>query len=239
MFNSFKKEVVLHAYTDRASAYEYAQLYKASTDKPKWWKKLPILEDSARESNMKHCAGFNDLYAKAIMQPLWSDVAIRYAGQGEDWWEYQYSDETSTAVVHPEHQREGWAKSDEYQHIKLSSPWRLFCDDDVEFLFTNAAYENPNPLDWFVPNGVVNFKHQHSIEVNLFIKREITPKDLFLPFRTPLGMYVPLTERKVRIEHHLVTDQEWQQINNKAVKNLTWQRSYYKQKKCPFSGKNK
>jgi hypothetical protein len=235
MFFKKKKEVVVHAYTARAEIFDHAKLKTAATKKPDWWKNLKNCRESADKQNMKTCAGFNDLYANSITVPLWSDLILEYAGKGEDWWKYRYADRASDAGVHDPKMKEGWADNYMYQHVKLNSPWKLTCDEDIKFLYTNAAYENESPLDWFVMNGVLSFSRQHAIEINMLLKRGEKAKELFLPFGHPMAMLVPMTERKVRIEHHLVTNEEWQRIADRSAKRLAFKSSYYKLNKCPFS----
>lgn len=231
-----KKDVVLHAYTCRAEVYERSKIFKSATDKPSWWKNLPIFGDGKRQNNMKSCAGINDLYAKGFTMPLWSDVVLEYAKRGENWWSYEFADEESKVEVHSDTMREGWAMEYDYQHFKLSSPWLIKCDEPIDFLMTNAAYENEKPLDWFVPNGVVNFKYQSSTQVNVLIKRGVENGELFLPFGLPMMQLIPLTERKVTIEHHLVDKNQWDVLRRTLAKRVTFQRDYYKRKRCPFSG---
>ena len=232
----FKKDVVLHAYTCRAEIFDHAKIYRAVAKKPEWWKSLKNCKDDDPEPNMKSCVGINEMYNNSIVLPLWSDLIFEYDGVGGGDWRYQFADETSVAKPHNPTSYNGWADKDNYQHMKLSSPWKIECDSNVNFLCTNAAYENESPLDWFVPNGMLSFNRQNGVDVNMFFKRDAAPKKVFIRYNTPILMLVPLTERKVRVEHHLISDEEWVKLTQRSRRHLAFQKSYYKIKKCPFSG---
>ena len=231
----FKKKVIVDLYTHRSEVFEHSKLYRSGVNKPSWWKSLPFFDDRVHDkSNMKSCSGFNDLYSKGYTLPMWSDLLLEFGEIGNQGWSYRYADQTSNAEVHSDSTRTGWLSDNEYQHFKLNTPWSAVCSEDVEFLYTNAAYEHLNPLDWMVPNGVLEFKNQRVIAINLFAKRGAEPKDLFFELGSPMAMIIPMTDRQVEFKHHLVSVDEWMQITNAKAKRLTFQRNYYKLKKCPI-----
>ena len=231
-----KKSLTLHAYTDRSEIYHYSQIQPSSKFKPDWWKKLPIADGEKDLSiNMRGCAGFNDLYANSLTLPMWSAVQIEFSAVGNDSWRYIYADATSSADVHPETMRKGWIDDNEHQHIKLNSPWLITCDEDVDFLATNAGYSMKDPLAYHVPNGVINFKHQSGTHVNLVFKRTSDNETVMIDHGTPMMMLVPMTERKVEIISHLVSPEEYKRISNKQNPMLWFRRRYYRKKACPFA----
>jgi hypothetical protein len=235
MFFKKSKTVVVDMYTHRPEVLRHAQVQPAGANKPKWWKMLPSLPDDRTDlKNMKACAGFNDLYSRGFMMPMWSDVILEFGEIGKDWWEYKYADGVSDGTFHGEESRQGWVKDTEYQHMKFNSPWLAKTDEHIDFMYTNMAYENSDPLDWFVMNGILNFKHQSALNINIIAKREDKPKQLFFKFQQPIVMLVPLTDRKVVFRHHLVSQEEWLNIEAERNNQVTFQRKYYKKSKCPF-----
>jgi hypothetical protein len=65
--------------------------------------------------------------------------------------------------------------------------------------------------------GVANFKYQFSANVNIFIPNEV-PRTFVIPHGRPLVQLVPLTERKIKLKTHLVTDTEFLRLKTKVVR---------------------
>lgn len=238
----FKKPVVLKAYTHKADVYDKAKILKGSSLKPDWWKSLPVQDylnlDPDTAKNMRLCSGFNDLFAKSFILPLWSDLQLSFGPVGDTWWSYRYADEQSSARSHPDYQRNKWLNEENFQHFQLVNPWIITCDENVDFLFTNADWYSDDVFRAMVPNGVLNFKRQHEVNINMLFKRdEQNPTTVVLKHSEPLGMLVPMTERKVVIEHHLVSTEEYAHIRDKSCPRGWFMGGYYKAPKCPFSGK--
>lgn len=95
----FKKPIFLDLYTDRPDVYHYSQWQYAAKNKPKWWKRLPksltpTIDNPWGATNMKHCAGFNDLYANSFLMPMWSDLLVEIAPEDQHGYRYQFADHT-------------------------------------------------------------------------------------------------------------------------------------------------
>jgi hypothetical protein len=237
-----KKPLVLNLYTDNAQAFEMAQWQRSATVKPEWWKKLPnpneipVDELNLLSTSMKGCAGFNRLYSNSFLVPMWSDVLLEFDGTegNADNWKYQFADMRSSADVHTPDMRGDYLPHDQWQHFKLKSPWIAHCDQDLEFLFTNAGYSQNDPSKFFVPNGVVNYRDQVGTDVNIMLKRDTGSKKVLIETSEIMAMLVPLTDRKVTLKHHLVTSEEVKRIGDMANPKTSFVMSYYKAKKCPF-----
>lgn len=238
----FDKTVMLKAYTNRADVYDKAKILKGSSLKPDWWKALPVQDyinlDPDTAKNMRLCSGFNDLFAKSFILPLWSDLQLSFGPVGDTAWHYHYADECSKARVHPDYQRNKWLSEEKFQHFQLINPWIIECDHNVDFLMTNADWYTDDVFRFMTPNGVLNFKRQHEVNFNLLFARDPNKaKTITLKHGEPLVMLVPMTERKVVIEHHLVSAEKYSQIRDKSCPRGWFMGGYYKAPKCPFSGK--
>lgn len=245
-FNFLKKPIVLDFYTQRADVFNYAPIDKASVFLPNWWKQIPknfSLPDKIHSlPTMKTCSGFTDLYKKGVIVPMWCDFAIEVGGIGSDGYTYQYSDRMSKLEVHGQHQRGSAFPVTKYQHTKLEIPWCVECKDDIDFIFTPATWNFETPEEIVVPTGILNFKYQFGLNINIFWPRQNEIKIHNIAFGQPLAQIIPLSDRPLVIKHHLISNEEYVQKNsisavtsfsNKYKKN----KRILKEKGCPFHHK--
>lgn len=248
LFNFLKKDVVLHCYTARPEVYNFAPIKKASAFLPDWWKELPKTykrENAMQEfGTMKMCSGFTDLYSKGFIMPLWSDVKVMIGKKGEQdqnapAYRYQFSDLVSKMGHHPTSQHNDAYPLTNYQHLKLTSPWVFACEEDIDFLQIQPFWNFSQPEKMFAPPGVVSFKYQVGTNINTFWVRENEDVTHDMPFMQPLLQYIPLTEKKVTLKLHLVSDAEFLRIGSISTP-VTFLNKYKHNKKllktsgCPF-----
>ena len=246
-FNFLSKDVIVDCYTARADVYNFSPIKKASVYLPDWWKTLPKtfpnpINPLLTSSTMKHCVGFTDLFAKGFMIPLWSDVVVQIGGQQDQHehnYNYQFADFESKIDHHAERDMNGFYSFTDYQHLKFISPWRLTCNEEIEFLLLDPTWCNDAPDEMFVPPGVVNFKYQCGTNVNMFFRRRADTTAYTLKHNMPLAHFIPLTERKIKLKLHLVSEQELQRVSNinKAVTFINKyknNKSILKERGCPF-----
>jgi hypothetical protein len=60
--------------------------------------------------------------------------------------------------------------------------------------------------------GLVNYKYTHATEINLFVKQTEQVQNCTILPLTPLAIMHPMTEKKIKIVHHLVTLPEYQRV---------------------------
>jgi hypothetical protein len=252
-FNFLSKDIVLHCYTSQPEVFNYAPIRKATAFFPDWWKALP--PSYAGENNMgstttmKLCIGFTDLFAKSFVLPLWSYVSIgiekKIDPEAETFkyqFRYQFSDRVSRCEEHNPKQSGNSYPISEYQHLKLKSPWIFSCAEDISFLQIQAIWNFKNPENMFIPPGIFNFKYQVGTDVNTLWPRGIEDNVHDLGFGQPLTQYVPLTERKVKLQLHLISHEEF---SNRLSMNASifFVNKYRNNKKilrergCPFQFK--
>jgi len=220
-FNLFKKDVVLHCYTDKPDVYNFSSVKEAKNFIPEWWKRipkhyrLPTMGLAGPDLNtMKSCSGFTDLYRQGFMLPMWSDCEVVVGETGSDAFRYEYSNGYSIAQSHPETQRGTQYPTRDYLHLKFESEWRLMCEEDVDFLLTAPVWNYDAPESLIVLPGVLNFKYQSSLNINVLFKRKATAEKYLVPFGMPIAHLVPLTERKLVIKTHLVSSETLKRINS-------------------------
>lgn len=239
-----KKPVVLKCYTDRADVYNYFPVVKASKTIPEWFKNLPRpkytgLKKTENIRNLKECIGFTNYFAKGFMLPLWSDLALEIGEKGTDRYRYQYSDQRSEIIVHPGHTTGNTFSDLEYQEIKLSSPWLFQCTESIEFMCLQPEWFLDKIFPVHIVAGVMDFTTNVATNINAYIKRTEEEQNIFLQAGTPIYHFIPLTEKKVQLEVHLVTTEKFQNLNL-SNSPVTFRRHHakkhkiLKEKKCPF-----
>jgi hypothetical protein len=237
MFWFKRKKIIVDCLTFDKTIYEYSQLQKAIKFYPDWWKKLPneYYHGVYTVPTMKRCHGLIDNYAYGFILPLWSDLNLIIKDRKIHQW--QYADGFSEAVIHDSAQMGDYMDGSEAAHIKLTTPWRLKSKSEVPFHCVQP-YWNYKPFAFMsMPSGIINFKYQPSLNVNMFINVKENSM-IELKFGTPLLHIIPLTEKEVVLKHHLVDVQEYKSMrgvvkfagNYKEIKK----KKQEKERKCPF-----
>lgn len=232
MLSLFSKPVIVDCYTDSPYAFEYAKPAKAAEFAPKWWKSLP--KDD--KPNMSRCAGMIDLYRKAFVLPMWSELDVSFNSDGSYNW--QYADKLSEAEVHDPDQYAGWASESNAEHLKLDSPWYFFCKEDVYFQWTSATWSQDDIFEYLSVPATVEYKYQNATNVNLMLAKR--NEKINIPLGRPLVFITPLTERKVVFRTHLIPHDELQKkkalFPPVALGKYFALRKILKQRepKCPF-----
>jgi hypothetical protein len=243
MFNFFKKPIVFHCYTDRAEVFNHAKIAKSSEFIPDWWKSIPkeVLanDDLVSLPTLKSCPGFIDLYRSGFFIPMWTDLMVEVGEFGNPAYRYQYADRRSEAMHHPTYQRGAAFPEEKYQHLKVSVPWYLKCDEDISFLFSTPTWNMDSPETFTVLPGMLNFKYQGAVNVNTLWTREAQLKRHLLPFGSPLAHLIPMTERKMVLQHHLLDTEEFENLRC-IGRRVSFTTNYRKLKRvqeasgCPF-----
>jgi hypothetical protein len=249
MFFFKKNEVVVDAFISEryAHAYDYAPIDYAEKFIPDWWKKLPKAEldfetMGRKKESMKTCAGFIDHMSRGLIIPIWSDLMLRT--DYPDTYKFQFSDGISNCESHATRQR-GSFQSDRI-NIKIISPWLLKSEKNVSFTFLPTFWNNDIKPNYDLAIGTTNFYYQNSTHMNLLIN---PGEKISLNFGKPMLHIIPLTEKKIKLKRHLVTDDEWTRHNKRMI-GMSFTSAYFKLKKhrekmeikeskCPFSGRFK
>lgn len=219
--------IKLDAYTWQPSAYKFFKIQESKHFMPSWFKEIPPVFPGPTPNGvivdnptMKSCAGLTDLYTKGLMLPLWSDCVIETV---EDRCRFAYADQRSRL---DEHEPSQMGKlRDGHVHAKLVSNWLLKTDSEVDFLWTQPSYNlNKYFRQFHVLPGIVNYKYQHMTNVNIMMEPHTR---IELPAGIPLAHIIPITDEPIEIEHHLVTEKDYEQL---CVQYPSWNNNYYKEK---------
>jgi len=238
-----KKPLVLNCVTNRHDVITFAPIQKASKFYPEWWKRLSKsnydAEASVKFRTMKTCVGMRDLFQYGMMIPMWSDLIIDVGEVGNHAYKYQYSDQRSQVDSdHGAHQRGDFAPVDNYQHIKLNSPWLFSCDEAVPFMWSEPTWNIENLTHCRVLPAVVDYKYQTFTNINLILPRKLNEVSSFmLSHGHPLVQLTPLTERELKI--NVIEDNAFFTRLQERSSLVTFNNAHKKRKDilesdCPF-----
>lgn len=231
MFSFFikKSEVILDCFTTDMTIFSATPIQKGTNFIPSWWKSLPDASvknknvDIVPGSTMKHCIGFTNYFHKSVVMPLWSDLII--CTEEQDYW-YQFADNSS--IMYP-HNPIQYNFTYDFFHAKIDSKWIFSCKEDINFFMA------PPQWDSFLDNnftenvhfisGLLDFKYQTSTNINLFLSRKVNRFELLRGI--PLVFFFPLTDKKIKIVNHLITEQEF---NKTKLATKSFKREYLSRK---------
>ena len=248
MFFFFKeKKLIIDAFVheNNKHVYDYAKLDYARSFYPEWWKNLEKpkfdWEGFGMPTNMKFCSGIIDHYKQGIVMPLWSDLAIK---TNETSITSIFSDQITPPVSwHPAEIRNNVYK--DFFNIKIQSPWLIKSDKNIMFNFLPTFWNKNSHEGYEVVPGTINFYYQHGTNINMFVP--IKKNNITINFGQPLLHIVPLTERKIELKNHLISEKEWSVLQTKSGTPLSFSKKFITLKraidkndempKCPFHWK--
>lgn len=246
MFNRFKP-LVINCYTAEQNVFDFVPIKPAIKFLPKWWKQIPntvSLNDSQLNINypastLKNCIGFNNLFNAGFILPMWSDCILRIGSNKTLDFSYRFADGRSSIGYHPAFMFGESPIIQNSQHLKFISPWYIVCDEEIKFVYVEPTWAYETQKMFQVLPAILDYKYQHSSNVNVVIERAVEDYQITINAGTPLVHIIPLTERKVVIKNHFVSHKELEciSVKQKPLKFLHNYRFFKKtkeQQKCPF-----
>lgn len=213
-----KKQRVFDVFTDNTMAYDHAQLQRADVVYPDWWKRLSPTYQSDElmfdAPTARTCSGIIDLYRNSFILPMWSDLNIEVSPTSEGGYRYQYSNQISKLTHHEIEQYDDAFNSSQSQHIKLLGPWVGLCKIPTRMLWTDPLYNRSELFDVNILPGVIDHnKISTQFNINMLLKRYSNKHTVYkFKFGDPIVMITPLTEDRIIIKNHLVSEAEYNRI---------------------------
>lgn len=225
MFDIFRKKTTLHldVFTPVAELIDLLPIKLAREVMPEWYKKLPatVNHRGPERGTMKTCPGVVDLFKAGFVVPSWRDIYLEINSGVVNTFPEQ------SAEMHPSIQ---WGTGfPDYSHAKLISPWKIQEKTGVKFLWSNAFWFN-NTDNYFVPSGVVEYKYQHTTNVNLLINKKRFPNKFTINAGEILAQVIPMTEQNVKLHFHAVSEEEY--ATKFYTPQYTFVGQYFKRKKA-------
>jgi hypothetical protein len=247
MFIFKPKQLHLDCFTENSGVYDLFPIVKGSKCYPEWWLNLPKsdfdYEFMDQTRNMKTCVGFTDFFQNSVCIRLWSDLAIKLSKEDntEIYWKYKFSDPKNKIHTHVRDEFNGFLDMN-YQQLKIETPWRFKCKEDVNWLFVGNPYSKNLNNDMNILPGILNFKYQTTTNIQLILKVENNQAEKIFTHNTPLVNLFPMSDKKIVIHNHLVSSEEYKKI---ATHLGSFENSYKKMKnifkinesKCPLGFK--
>jgi hypothetical protein len=220
LFKFPKKKIVLDCFTTDTSVIEYAPIHYAIKHIPEWWKNLPARPPTVEHRTARQCAGIIDYYKKSIAIPLWSDCCIEFLENGMYRW--YFADGKSHLDTHNVSQRTGFL--DEYLHLKFMSPWNFKSEKGINWVWSHPTYNYAHSNDIVCLPGIAEYHYQSGTNINMMLPYEKSKK-FFIPQGQPLALLTPMSDRKVEIVRHLVTEAEIKKLRDR-VSSITFVDKY-------------
>jgi len=228
MFFFKEKPIVFDCFTFNRQAYEWAPIKETRHFIPTWWKETQAEYpaghvQNAPASTIKRCEGFIELYKRGFMLPLWSDLAITIGSLQRPELSYVFASQEQSMRDHPAWQRGQYLPEPNYAHGKIISPWAIRTKELVPCLIFQPTWNVHSPDMFIVPPAVVEYKYQAATNINFFVTAINIKRAFNIPFNTPLMQIVPQTQRKFELKLHLVSEDEFNKVQNPII---TFTRNY-------------
>lgn len=243
-----KSKIVIDAFTSSSTAYEWFPIDRTQKYIPEWWKKIPssyklenpsTLKDIAL--TIKKCPGVIDLFTCGFILPLWTDL-VMVLTPDQNMFNYEFASKSPNWFIDlNEHRQYLNAFSNKFLQAKITSPWIIKEKSGVKFTLIEPTWTMSNPNEFTVVPGMLDFKYQNNINVNVFLEMSSRGCRVDMRAGQPLAQFIPLSDKEIEVRNHLVSDQEYQQINE-AAQPFSFMKSFVTKKKlidgrkkCPFS----
>jgi len=228
-----RNEITVKLYTYEPNHFEFFKLRKGTSDFPDWFKKLPseYYEDGfipAPVPTAKRCPSIINYFKKSMVIPSQFDFYLKAGQDNTSGWLAPTQDSANMIKTFNNKQKTGF----DVPHVKIDTSWLCVEETGIDFMIVDAYYNNFNQ-PWRIIPGILDFKYQYSLNINIAYNIQEDP--IFIPINTPLSFMIPLTEKDVKYEHHLVSNDEWKHIRNKCATKNTFLSKYIKYKRMKTS----
>jgi hypothetical protein len=236
-----RKKKVVDCFTPHQMVYEHFPIMQSKEFIPQWYKKLSPTykvgyDHTAKKeaATIKRCPGISNLFSEGFILPLWSDLSLQFdASDNNNFdmkYEYAATDTSWGLEVHDNRQYLGLFDNNFFQ-AKLSVPWIVKESTGLKFAFIEPTYTMSNPNIFTIIPGLLNFKYQNFLNVNMMI--EVTHpmnKTINIEAGEPLAQIIPLSEDDVELRVHKVSSEEYKSLDQ-STQSFSWFGTYYNRKK--------
>jgi hypothetical protein len=246
-----KKVLNVDVFTFSANIYNFTPVVPAAKVLPEWWKKtdnfihLPSHSVIPKKPTIKGCYGIRNLYAKGLMfrTPVDTDLLIGNNNvQGLAKLDVIPLDNNKYFHHHEDIIFGEFLKQNRYLTLRINLPYLIKTKEDVEWTLLEPFWGSTDSR-YRIVTGNTNFKYHHTMAAHMMFQNSI--KETYrvsLPMHTPLIHAIAHTEKKVKIHNHLITMDEYTNLNNGSSPGKNYGipkffRQMEKENKCPFHWK--
>jgi len=164
--------------------------------------------------NTKKVKEVANVYKNNIVVPIWTDMVLVVNKTGDILVDLTEDDKYK-------HELKNIVSNIDYNELmfsnvvllELKSPWLIKADKDVMFHYNSLLWNHVKSVDkfWFL-NQAFSFKKPTEINLKFMVTMRESRQDILEG--TEIMQLIPLSKEKVKINHHLVTVQEYIDIEN-------------------------
>lgn len=164
--------------------------------------------------NTKKIKEVANVYKNNVVVPAWTDIVLVVNKTGDILVDLTEDDKYK-------HELKNIVSNVDYDELmfsnvvllELKSPWLIKANKDVMFHYNSLLWNHVKLVDkfWFL-NQAFSFKEPTEINLKFMVTMRESRQDLLEG--TEIMQLVPLSKEKVKIKHHLVTVQEYIDIEN-------------------------
>ena len=199
-------DIILDCYTYNPHAYKFAKINHGHHYIPEWRKSTPPIVE--KHPTIKNCPAFIEYYKKGIVIPMWCELEVQIQPKGDVLFTWKSSQKDFYIDEHRQDQFEGFAKKDGH-NLKIISPWLIKCKENINFTFTQPIWNQRDTMfNFMLTPGVISFKYQMDCNLNYFFQQKDTQQVINIKTLTPMVIMHPISERKVKLRHHLLTSKD-------------------------------
>jgi len=219
--------ITLYAFTSVPTLAEVFPPVELTKCFPEWWRNLPshaTLPQSngravSQPPTIKHCYALQELFKRGIGLRLWRDVFVTIEADGNVVSDGPKAKTVRLGTSHPSFQFPN-AFNTTTQHYKFFSPWSFVCEQAVHFTMTHPMYHQRDPFRFHTMTGLVEFRHQHSTEINILLPRVAGQRtELSFTAGEMMAYLVPMSASPVKIIAEEISAAEMDRVN--AAKHFT------------------
>ena len=210
----FKKAINVDLYTHDKNVYE---LFKPDHSKkfiPDWWRKMPsarldthVQVPDLKLGTMKTCPAIIGFMKQGFVIPSHAGINAQKHIDGKIAF-HVLPQQYANPITHDKEDYENHKPG--LTHMKFELPWRVVTQESIQWLWTQPTWHQKNPLSHWASPGTIDFKYTHVAEYNYFLptggRLSVEPGD-------PIVQLIPLSERPIKLNYHLVTEEEFKQHN--------------------------
>jgi hypothetical protein len=251
-------KVVLHCYTYDKQTYDLFPIDKSINYMPGWWKDLNPRYEQGRYNDfptMKSCSSVNGFLTRGVTIPMWTDASLGVAVVKNMYGDQlslisEFANQTTKCQIHEQKQiSEEFLPEQDFINFKIHAPWVFKTDEELDWVWTQPTYNYTHPDIFTVLPGIIEFKHNHNVFLNISMRKMLGTNPLLLNLDggDPVVNLIPMSNKSIEVKNHLVSKDEWDKIYSET-NPLFFKGNYKKiikikkekEKKCPFGfGGNK
>ena len=221
MFLFKSKNIIVDCFTIVGAVAQSYPIKKSSYYTPEWWQTLNNVESFITQNGltinlptMKTCTGIVKLFKNSWTIPLWSDFKIKTSVDGT--WNFATPTDMPEQLLslQPIKDHQSYQYNHAFKkliHLKFISPWLMYEKTGVNFLLMGADWTmfDKHP-ELKILSGILSFNLPVLSNINCFLPKQNA--EFLLEAGTPLAYLIPITDRKVELKTHVLTEPEYRKI---------------------------